>query len=228
MPVFISAWAGACVGIALVFRFSRGSDDNWSLWKLVAGGMAVNGLFNFCAIAFSARIVELYKLPAVPPAYLWLWVPFFAIGNLGVLSAALGIGQLVARGMKKVNYLIVAVTAGAVSDLISVFAGPSKVTLQSDFFPYVAYHWGLIGMGEVVPMVGAGDFIFLAIYFAGARRFGLDTRKSLLAMFAAFGAGFAMSAFYIIALPALPFMGVAFLAVHRQELRERLAAQPAH
>src|SRR5687768_8091572 len=46
----LSAWIGACVGIALVYNFSRGPDDNWTLWKLIAGGMALDLLCNFTAL----------------------------------------------------------------------------------------------------------------------------------------------------------------------------------
>jgi hypothetical protein len=214
LPPFLSVCTGACVGAMLTYLFSRGPDDNWTLWRLVAGGMALDVVCNSVA----------QRSAAGPQA---LRLSLIAFGNLGVLAAAIGIALLVARGMKKPNYLIVAAIAGAVADLVSVFAGPSKLTLDSDLFPYVSYHWGQIGRGGVGPMVGAGDFIFLAIYFSGARRFGLNERKTLLAMFAALVVGFSFSAFGDIALPAVPFMALALLLVHRSELRRLLAEWPA-
>ena len=129
----------------------------------------------------------------------------------------MGLGWLVSRGLKKPSYLITAAVVGALTDIFSVYMGPSKLVLSSDVFPYVSYQWGLAGQG-VMPCVGAGDFIFLCLFFAGARRFGLDDRKTFWAMTVAFGLGFLSIAFSPMGVPALPFMAALLLLVHWREL----------
>lgn len=209
LPAFFSAWIGACVGIALVYLFSRGPDDNWTLWKVIAGGMTLDVLCNFSAL-------NLLSATGV------LRLVLIGFGNLGILAAAIGIGLLVARGLKQPNYLIMAAIVGAVTDIFSVYLGPSKHLITSEVFPYVAYQWGLIGQGDILPCVGAGDFIFMTLYFAGARRFGLNARKTYVAMCVALAIGYLSLLVSPNGIPALPFMAVLLLLVHGRELKAQM------
>ena len=108
-----------------------------------------------------------------------------------------------------------------VTDIFSVYAGPSKHIISSQAFLYFSYQWGVLGEG-VIPCVGAGDFIFLSLYFAGARRFGLNERKTLVAMIAAFGIGFLTLLVSPSGIPALPFMAALLLVVHGRELKAQM------
>jgi len=206
--IFFSALAGAGVGIALVYLFSQGRTDDTTLRTLIISGVLIDVACNFSATRFEALRV--------------LWVAVIGVGNLGLLMAAIGLGLLVGRGLQKPNYLVMAAIVGALTDIFSVYAGPSKHLLGSVAFPYVAFHWGLIGQGGVFPMIGGGDFIFLALYFYGARKFGLDDRKTLAAMMAAFAVGFLSTLFSPQGIPALPFMSVALLLVHGRELKAKM------
>jgi hypothetical protein len=167
---------------------------------------------------------QLFKAALVSPA------------NLGVLLAASGVGLMVARGMKAPHYLVMAAVVGAVTDLFNIGGGPGKHLMEyPQILAYLSYQWGLIG-SQIGPCVGMGDFIFLALYFAGARKFHLDERKTLAVMILAFAVGF----FTLLipdfrGVPALPFMGAGLLAVHAGELRrahlaylrQRETAEPA-
>jgi hypothetical protein len=65
------------------------------------------------------------------------------------------------------------------------------------------------------------DVIFYALYLGAARRFGLRARASAVAMAASFLATIA-AAMWWTALPALPLLAVAFLAVNADLLWRRL------
>jgi hypothetical protein len=206
--IFFSALVGAGVGITLAYAFSHGNTDGAALRTLIVSGVLIDVVCNFSATRADGLM--------------WLWVPLIGVGNLGLLMAATGVGLLVGRGLQKPNYLVMAAIVGALTDIFSVYAGPSKHLIGSAAFPYVAFHWGLIGQGSVLPMIGAGDFIFLALYFYGARKFGLDDRKTLAAMMAAFAVGFLSTLFFPQGVPALPFMSAALLIVHGRELKAKM------
>jgi len=214
LPFLASAWVGACAGILVVYWWSMLPDDTWTLWKLVAGGMVADILFKYVALTVEEGI---YK-SGWSTDFLWLRAALLGVGNVGLLAVGIGAGLLVVRGMKKPSYLVMAAIVCAVTDIVSVYKGPSAGTRTSDFFPFVAYHWGLIGQGDVVPCVGLGDFIFLALFFAGVRRFGMNDRKTFVAMCAAFAVGL-LALLVLPAVPALPFMSLALLLVHARELR---------
>ena len=213
LPSFFTAWLGACVGIALVYLLSRVPDATNTLCSLIIGGLFVDVACNFAVMKAGDNAPESLRLPLI------------AIGNLGIIAAAVGMGVLVARGLQKPNYLIMAAIVGAVTDVFSVYAGPSKHVLDSGVvFPYVSYQWGVVGQGGVISCVGAGDFIFLALYFAGARRFGLNERKTFVAMSAAFALGFLSLLFSPRGIPALPFMATMLLLVHGPALKAQMRA----
>ena len=213
LPSFLTAWFGACVGIALVYLLSRVPDKSNTLLGLVLGGLFADGVCNFVVAKAGNNAPESLRLPLI------------AFGNLGLIAAAVGLGVLVARGLQKPNYLIMAAIVGAVTDIFSVYAGPSKAIIASpSVFPYVSYQWGVIGQGAVISCVGAGDFIFLALYFAGTRRFGLNDRKTFVAMSAAFALGFLSLLFSPRGIPALPFMAIMLLLVHGPALKAQMRA----
>jgi len=216
LPI-LTAWLGASVAIALVFLFGRAQEvaDSQNQWlPFLLGGIVVDIVCNFAAMKLMRDAGENAAQGVLPLALV-------ATANLGILIAATSAGLLVAKGLKEPRYLVMAAIVGAVTDIFSVYAGPSKQVLSSDVFPYVGYQWGVWSQG-VIPCVGAGDFIFLSLYFAGARRFDLSERKTFLAMIAAFGLGFLSLAFTSSGIPALPFMATLLLLVHARELKRQM------
>lgn len=207
----LSAWLGASIAIAIVFAVSKKRSasqiNNRELLVFLGGGMLLDFAFNFTALKLAAG-----QSPSTPAA-----LGATAIANLGVLATAIALGWLVARGLKKPSYLLTAAVVGALTDIYSVYFGPSKQVLSSAVFPYVGFQWGIFGQG-VIPCVGAGDFVFLALFFVGVRRFGLNDSKTLIAMIAAFGLGFLSLVLSPKGIPALPFMTALLLLVHGREL----------
>lgn len=211
--LFLSALSGACIGIVIVFFFSLGGDRPGQLRFQLIGGIAFDVLCNLAAARLGQSAAE--EAPRLA---------LVALANLGLLVAATSLGLLVARGLRRPNYLVMAAVVGAVTDIFSVYAGPSKQMLGSEAFPYMSYQWGIIGQGGINPCVGAGDFVFLALYFYGARRFGLDDRKTLIAMIIAFTLGYPALVLRPGGIPALPFMSAMLLAVHGRELKLQMRA----
>lgn len=213
VTIFVSAIVGSAVAIFWVWSYSDGKTDDASLRSLIVIGVVVDVVFNFVA----TRLDGSHALKVLSAA-------LTGVANLGVLTAAIGVGLLVGRGLQKPNYLVMAAIVGAITDIFSVYAGPSKHLIGSGTFYYVSLQWGVIGEGGVQPIVGAGDFIFLALYFFGARKFGLDDRKTLWAMMAAIAVGF-IATLFVGAIPALPFMSLALLIVHGRELKQQMQAE---
>jgi hypothetical protein len=214
-PQFWTAWFGAVIGIWLVFLFSRDADEPQRLRWRIFGGIGVDIVCN--------RVAAMVP-PGQEGVLQWL---FLALGNLGMMAVAIAAGILVARGLQKPNYLIMAAIVGAVTDIFSVYSGPSKFTMNSSVFPYVSYQWGVVGQGGTIPIIGAGDFIFLALYFAGTRRFHLSETKTFVAMCAAFGVGFLSILVIPQGVPALPFMAMMLLLVHGRALNAQMRALKA-
>jgi hypothetical protein len=214
--LFLSAIVGGAAGIIWIWAFGVGRTDNQALLRLILVGAVIDGVFNYSAVRLAKA-----GGPELGEALL------LGVGNLGMMAAAVGAGLWVGRGLQKPNYLVMAAIVGAVTDIFSVYAGPSKNMLSSGFFPYISFHWGLISSGVVTEIIGAGDFIFLALYFFGARKFGLDDRKTLLAMIAGVGLGFITNLVFSLPVPALPFFAVALLVVHGRELKRQMQAVPA-
>lgn len=204
-----TAWLGAIFGIVFTYWFSTYSEIR-ILLRFAIIGLLVDVAFNFAATHLLAS-----------HALTWFLI---ALANIGVLLIAAALGVLIARGLKRPSYLMMAVIVGALTDIFSVYAGPSNQVIGSSYFPYLSFQWPAIGRG-IIPCVGAGDFIFLALFFAGSRRFRLDSRKTLLAMIIAIGVGFFSLLIIPRGVPALPFMAVFLLLVHGSELKKRMRAE---
>ena len=107
-----------------------------------------------------------------------------------------------------------AVLIGAV-DVYSVAAGPTHVIVRDhpgvlDAFTLAFHPAGTYGVAQI----GASDFLFMALFAAAAMRLGLRRRAGLAAMTASFGVTVAVSYAANAALPALPLLSLAFLAVN--------------
>ena len=101
-------------------------------------------------------------------------------------------------------------------DIYSVFAGPTKAIVTrapaalgylTVAFPVAGYHC------RDAYALGVSDIIFFALFLASAAVFGLRVRATAAAMSASFVATVAATLWWQ-ALPALPLLSVAFLAVN--------------
>ena len=119
---------------------------------------------------------------------------------------------------------LVAVVSAAV-DVVSVAAGPTKAILGQGpvvvgYFT-IGVTWAGYTYKEAFTGLGISDVIFLALYLGAARRFGLRVGWSAVAMVVSFLATIAVAMWWT-ALPALPLLSVAFLAVNGDLLWQKL------
>jgi hypothetical protein len=113
----------------------------------------------------------------------------------------------------------------AAVDIVSVAVGPTKAILDKGpvvvgYFT-VAVAWAGYTYAEAFTGLGVSDVIFFSLYLAAAQRFGLRTGWSAVAMVASFLGTIAMAMWWT-ALPALPLLSLAFLAVNADLLYRNL------
>lgn len=143
-------------------------------------------------------------------------LPFaLSLANLFRILAAASVGISLARYVGSVGVILLIVAVAVVSDLFSVFAGPTKTLVEEDsplldllllVFPTFG---SVLGFG-----LGVSDFIFLALFAAASRSLNLRYLATLLclcfAIFLAVTAGLLLER----PLPALPFVAIAFVLVN--------------
>jgi hypothetical protein len=137
------------------------------------------------------------------------------VADLSRIVAAACVGISLARYVTSVGTVLIIVFAAIVSDLFSVFAGPTRVLVQEDspildglllVFPTFG---SALGFG-----LGLSDFIFLALFAAASSFLNLRYSATLIgicvATFLAVTAGLLLER----PLPALPFIAIAFVLVN--------------
>ena len=150
-----------------------------------------------------------------------------ALANLFRIVAAACVGISLARYVSSVGVVLLIVAVATVSDLFSVFAGPTKILVQEDspildllllIFPTFG---SPLGFG-----LGVSDIIFLAL-FAAASRF-LDLRHLATLLCLCFATFLAVTAGLLLErpLPALPFIAIAFVLVNLDLILAPLARRP--
>ncbi|HUT74455.1 MAG TPA: hypothetical protein VM221_06435 [Armatimonadota bacterium] len=149
------------------------------------------------------------------------------LGDLSLVLAALFAGALASRVIRERNMLVPVVVAAAAVDTWGVYWGfvaeigrraPEVVKQFSAAVP------GAAAAELPVPLlssVGAGDFLFMALFVAAVWRLGMNLRGTLWALFgvylvvpAAFAAVSAVTASEAPALPGLVFVGFATAAAN--------------
>jgi hypothetical protein len=171
------------------------------------------------------RRLPLLSVAALPLAILFVWLGWVPLANVAKVVAAAALGIWIAEELEQLSWIVVVAVISAVVDVISVAAGPTKAILDKGpvvvgYFT-IAVTWAGYTYGEAYTGLGISDVIFLALYLGAARRFGLRVGWSAVAMVASFLATIA-AAMWWTALPALPLLSVAFLAVNGDLLWRKL------
>ena len=171
------------------------------------------------------RRLPLLTAAALPLAILFVWLGWVPLANVAKVAAAAALGIWIAEELEKLSWIVIAAVVSAAVDVVSVAAGPTKAILDKGpvvvgYFT-VAVTWAGYTYGEARTMLGISDVIFLALYLGSARRFGLRVGWSAVAMVVSFLATIA-AAMWWTALPALPLLSVAFLAVNGDLLWRKL------
>jgi hypothetical protein len=160
---------------------------------------------------------------ALPP---WLAA---AVVTALLLAGATLLGASVGAGVEQAGHLWVVAVVSSLADAASVLSpsGPSAMIAESEVaLSVLALPWPMLGTDAIEPMLGAGDVVFAALYFAAARKHGLPPWRTWVAL----ASGFALALACVVgleqAVPALPFLGLAIVVAHPQAralawLRER-------
>ena len=203
----IVAYALVLVPVALLLHGFLVAAGGYTTSRLLALG-AVSGALGLSS-AFLARPEDLESGSGV---FVLLALSF---ADLSRILAAACVGIALARYITSVSVVLIIVFAAIVSDLFSVFAGPTRMLVQEDslildglllVFPTFG---SALGFG-----LGLSDFIFMAL-FAAASRF-LDLRYVATLLGLCFAAFLAVTAGLLLQrpLPALPFIAIAFVIIN--------------
>ena len=171
------------------------------------------------------RRLPLLTAAALPLAILFVWLGWVPLANVAKVVAAAALGIWIAEELEKLSWIVVVAVVSAAVDVVSVAVGPTKAILGQGpvvvgYFT-IAVTWAGYTYSEAFTGLGISDVIFLALYLGAARRFGLRVGWSAVAMVASFLATVA-AAMWWTALPALPPLSVAFLAVNGDLLWTKL------
>lgn len=171
------------------------------------------------------RRLPLLTAAALPLAILFVWLGWAPLANVAKVVAAAALGIWIAEELEKLSWIVIVAVVSAAVDVVSVAAGPTKAILDKGpvvvgYFT-VAVTWAGYTYSEAYTGLGISDVIFLALYLGSARRFGLRVGWSAVAMVVSFLATIA-AAMWWTALPALPLLSVAFLAVNGDLLWRKL------
>ena len=147
------------------------------------------------------------------------------LANVAKIVAAGALGIWIAEELEQLSWIVIVAAVSAAVDIVSVAVGPTKALLGKGpvvvgYFT-IAVTWMGYSYDEAYTGLGISDVIFFALYLGAARRFGLRVGWSAVAMVGSFLVTIA-AAMYWTALPALPLLSVAFLAVNGDLLWRRL------
>jgi hypothetical protein len=136
--------------------------------------------------------------------------------NLCLLAAALSLGVLVGKQVEKASHIFAIVVIGSVMDLWSLSGGVTEEIAAS---PYNCYYfllnWPLAGKGGMTyPLIGATDFLFVALFLFLAHRFHFSVSRNALGMAAAVALSVLSALVLQKGVPALPFIAAAVLVLN--------------
>jgi hypothetical protein len=161
--------------------------------------------------------LPLLAFAALPCAALFVWLGWVPLANVAKIVFAAALGIWIAGELERLSWIVIVAAVSAAVDIVSVAAGPTKAILEKG--PVVvgwftlAATWMGYSYAEAFTGLGVSDVVFFALYLAAARRFRLRAFWSAIAMVGSFLATIALAMWWT-ALPALPLLSVAFLAVN--------------
>jgi len=189
---------------------------------LGAVAMLVCGMLPLARLG---RRLPLVAAAALPVAALFVWLGWVPPANVAKVVFAAALGIWIAGELERVSWIVLVAAVSAVVDVVSVAAGPTKAILEKGpvvvgWFT-VAVTWMGYSYAEAFTGLGVSDVLFFALYLGAARRFQLRLAWSAVAMVGSFLATIALAMWWT-ALPALPLLSVAFLAVNADLLVKRI------
>lgn len=158
---------------------------------------------------------------ALPAGVLLTWLDLLSLANAAKVVAAAALGLWVAVNLEHASWVVLVAVVSAVVDIASVYGGPTRALLEEGpqvvgYFT-LALTWLGYDPAEGYTALGISDVVFFSLYLGAARRFDLRPLASAAAMVASFVVTI-VAALYWEALPALPLLSLAFLAVNADRL----------
>lgn len=148
-----------------------------------------------------------------------------------LLWVTTGVGHAMGPRIEHAGHILFVAWISTVADVFSVFhhAGVTHAVAESKVaLSVVALPFPMLGTADVVPFLGGGDVIFMALYLSVTRRHGLSVRRTWIGL----GLGLLLTLVALLmfgrVVPALPFLGLGVLCLQptmrRPPAPQRLAA----
>lgn len=133
---------------------------------------------------------------------------------LGLLLLGSALGTVIGRRVTQPGHLLFVAIVSGLADTWSV-TQPSGISHVIAHEPaalsLLALPWPFLGTSDIVPLLGVGDVVFVALYTGASRALVLPLRRTLLAMLA----GFVLTTLCVVAwerpIPVLPWIGACFV-----------------
>lgn len=190
-----------------------------------AAGLAALVQWELAALLGARRLLVALLAAGLAAAVAFSLVGWVPGANVGKVLFATGAGLLLAGALERVSWVVLIAAVVTVTDVISVYFGPTKVLIAQGPRVIGAFTVALAWPGyrpdEAYTALGVADFIFFALYLGAARRFGLRAGWTAVAMTLSFALSIA-AGFWLTAVPALPLLSAAVLLVNADLLWARM------
>jgi hypothetical protein len=140
---------------------------------------------------------------------------FLAMAQIVLAS---GIGLWIGSGIDKISHLLPVALVAGFADIWSVFAGATSEIIASPSINYFFLRFPVLGMERLQYLIGLTDYLFYAIFFQAAVRFGLGAKKNMLLLISSFLVTVGFALYFKLGLPVLPFMGALFVLGNYKKL----------
>ncbi len=153
------------------------------------------------------------------------WWIFHPLNTVALLVLTLTAGNWLAAELERPGHLLPVCVIGALADLWSILAGPTRHISQQTvehvqvaaeqvargaapppppWLSFLVLQWPQPGGGGMATLLGFGDLVFMALLLAAARRFALPGWRAFGLVAAGLFVSFGLSVFLLRPVPALP------------------------
>lgn len=177
------------------------------------------GIYALFIAPVSGLYVLFVQLAPTSPWHPWLNGP----GLLLLCALAMLIGRLISWRIDDPAFLIPLLIVGSLMDIWSVARGVTHqmIATKSVALDYLLVRYPSMHRPDVGQLIGFADLLFAVILLGCAVRFGFAAGRTVLCLNLGFVSAFAAVAVTGVGLPALPFISVFFVLLHRKSLPVR-------
>ena len=156
------------------------------------------------------------------------WRIWYPVNTVTLILVTFTVGFWLAGEIEKAGHLIPVSILGTIVDVWSVFQGPSRsvgeqvarhaavqevtgVFQPPPWVEFLIMSWPQPGAAYMTPLFGFGDLVFIAIFLAGSRKFGISLISTVLLLLAGLAVSIFLSFLFSAPIPVLPFICGLFL-----------------